>query len=295
MQISIDKNAGFCSGVKRAVEMAENELRGGGPLYCLGQIVHNEEEEQRLKAMGMKVIDHRELETLRNARVLIRAHGEPPETYRTAHENNIQLIDGTCPVVLRLQNRIRVARENGKSTQAQVVIYGKPNHPEVIGLNGQIKNEAILIENPKDINKIDFTRPVCLFAQTTKNKTIYNRIIKEIENKRGQLLPGGELHFSATDSICGQVSKRDDNLREFARQNDVVIFVGGEHSSNGKYLFSVCRDENPRSHYIGGAESIKPEWFAGTLKAGITGATSTPGWLLKSVAAAISKLTQNLP
>lgn len=289
MLISIDKKAGFCSGVKKAIQRAEEELSESGSLYCLGQIVHNEEEEQRLKAMGLKVIGHEELKKLNNTRVLIRAHGEPPETYRIAAENNIELIDATCPVVLRLQQKIKKSFENGLHTNSQIVIYGKINHPEVIGLNGQIKNEAILIEGPDDIDKIDFSKPVCLFAQTTKNKSVYQEIIRKIEDK-GKLSRPANLHFSSTNSICGQVSNREEHLKQFARSNDVVIFVGGENSSNGKYLFSVCKAENQDSYYIGGPEAVNEAWFLNKKTAGITGATSTPDWLLKSVASKISKL-----
>lgn len=291
MHISIDNNAGFCSGVKSAIQKAEEELSASGSLYCLGQIVHNEEEELRLKAMGLKVIDHDEFKLLHNTRVLIRAHGEPPETYRIAAENNIELIDGTCPVVLRLQQKIKSSFEKGKPDNTQVVIYGKKNHPEVIGLNGQIQNEAILIEEPVDIEKIDFSKPVCLFAQTTKNKSVYMEIIRRIEEREGELQTGERFHFTSNNSICGQVSNRDKHLKEFSRSNDIIIFVGGEHSSNGKYLFSVCKAENNESYYIGGTDGLNASWFVGKKTAGVTGATSTPDWLLKSVASKIAKLT----
>ena len=291
MHISIDNKAGFCSGVKSAIQKAEEELSASGSMYCLGQIVHNEEEELRLKAMGLKVINHDEFKLLHHTKVLIRAHGEPPETYQIAAANNLELIDGTCPVVLRLQQKIKKSFEKGKTDNTQLVIYGKKNHPEVIGLNGQIRNEAILIEEPEDIEKIDFTKPVCLFAQTTKNKTVYKEIIRKIEEKEGVLKAGGGFHFTSNNSICGQVSNRDEHLKEFARANEVIIFVGGEHSSNGKYLFSVCKAENQESYYIGGTEGLNPDWFAGATSTGVTGATSTPDWLLKSVASKISKLT----
>ncbi len=292
MHISIDNKAGFCSGVKSAIQKAEEELSASGTLYCLGQIVHNEQEELRLKAMGLKVINHDEFKSLHNTKVLIRAHGEPPETYHIAAKNNIQLIDATCPVVSRLQQKIKSSFDEGKPNNTQVVIYGNKSHPEVIGLNGQINNEAILIGESGDIGKIDFSKSVCLFAQTTKNKSVYKEIVNRIEEKKGKLQSGGSFNFTSNNSICGQVSNRDKHLKDFARKNEVIIFVGGEHSSNGKYLFSVCKAENQVSHYIGGSEGLKQDWFAGKKTVGVTGATSTPDWLLNSVASEISKLTK---
>ena len=292
MHISIDQKAGLCTGVKRAIQKAEKELSISGSLYCLGQIVHNEEEEHRLQAMGLKVIDHNQFKRLNNVKVLIRAHGEPPETYRIANENNIALIDATCPVVLNLQKKIKTTYLSGKADKTQVVIYGRKNHPEVIGLNGQIDFEAIVIDQPEDIKKIDFSRPVCLFAQTTKDKSVYDQIIRKIEDQKIQLELGDDLHFSASNSICGQVSNRDENLKEFAGKNDVLIFVGGKQSSNGQYLFSICKNENPRSYYVGGPDQIDESWFGINDSVGITGATSTPEWLLKSTASAIANQTR---
>lgn len=293
MHISIDRKAGFCTGVKRAIHKAEEELSASGSLYCLGQIVHNEQEEHRLCAMGLKVIDHDQYRKLKDVKVLIRAHGEPPETYRIAKQNNIALIDASCPVVLNLQKKIKNAFETGKAEQTQVVIYGRKNHPEVIGLNGQIDFKALVIEDAEDVEKIDLSRPVCLFAQTTKNKSVYQQIISSIEQQKTKLERGGDLHFSASNSICGQVSNRDENLGDFAKKNDVVVFVGGAHSSNGHYLFSICKKQNPDSHYIGGPEMIEASWFENKIRIGVTGATSTPEWLLKSTASAIAKLTRN--
>lgn len=292
MHISIDNKAGFCSGVKSTIQKAEEELSTSGILYCLGQIVHNEQEELRLKTMGLKVINHDKFKSLHNTKVLIRAHGEPPETYRIAAQNNIQLIDATCPVVLRLQQKIKSSFEKGKPDNTQVVIYGNKNHPEVVGLNGQIHNQAILIEESGDIDKIDFSKPVSLFAQTTKNKSVYKAIVQRIEERKGTLQSGGSFHFTSNNSICGQVSNRDKHLKDFARKNDIIIFVGGEYSSNGKYLFSVCKAKNQYSHYIGGPDGLNQDWFAGKKSTGVTGATSTPDWLLKSVADEISKLTK---
>lgn len=291
MQVTIDKNAGFCSGVIRTIRMAENELTKTGSLYCLGQIVHNEEEEKRLKAMGLKVIGYNDLKNLHNARVLIRTHGEPPETYLTAEKNNLQLIEGTCPVVLRLQHKIKKAGEQQESNHNQVVIYGKKNHPEVVGLNGQIKNKALLIEGLNDIEKIDLSLPVSIFAQTTKSAEVYNKIINEISERKSKFHPNDDLQFTSVNSICAQVSNRNESLRNFAGYNDVVIFVGGENSSNGKYLFSVCKAVNNESYYIGSPEMLKTQWFENIEKVGVSGATSTPQWLLESVAAAIEKIS----
>ncbi len=291
MHISIDKNAGFCSGVKRTIKIAEEELAKAGSLYCLEQIIHNEEEEKRLQALGLKVINHDNLKKLNGAKVLIRAHGEPPETYQIAEKNNITLIEGTCPVVLKLQQKIKQSFVRGKEMKTQVVIYGMQNHPEVIGLNGQIENEAIIVESVGDIEKIDFERPVDLYAQTTKNKDVYEQIATEISRKQGEFQKTENLQFSGNNSICYQVSNRDTNLKEFARKNDLVLFVGGKKSSNGKYLFSVCKLENPKSYYIGGSEDIDYAWLKNITNIGITGATSTPEWLLRRVA---SKLVNDL-
>lgn len=292
MHITIDENAGFCGGVKRTVKMAEDELSKSGNLYCLGQIVHNEEEEQRLKALGLKVIDHDEFRNLHNAKVLIRSHGEPPETYQIAKQNNIKLIEGSCPVVLNLQKKIKKSFEQGVPENAQVVIYGKPNHPEVIGLNGQIENKAVLVENVDDLHKIDFKKPLYLFAQTTKNKEVYREIIQKIASQKKTIDPDAEIQFESHNSICKQVSNRDEGLRLFARNNDLIIFVGGEKSSNGKYLFSVCKSENPNAFYVGSPEMIKAKWFNKNIKVGVTGATSTPKWLLERVASKIYELTR---
>ncbi len=288
MHISIDKKAGFCSGVKKAIRKAEEALVQHGSLYCLGQIVHNEAEESRLQTLGLQVINPEQMKQLHNTRVLIRAHGEPPETYRIAAENNLTLIDATCPVVLRLQQKIKKSFETGKATQAQVVIYGRKNHPEVIGLNGQIRNKALVIEGPEEIDKIDLSRPVSLFAQTTKNKNTYQEIIQRIEAEKGKVMIGGELHFTSNNSICAQVSNRDAHLRDFAGANDLLIFVAGKNSSNGKYLYSVCRDANPNTFMVSSPGELEPAWFSPGQKVGVSGATSTPEWLLEAVAAKIS-------
>jgi len=282
MTINIDNQAGFCSGVKRAIRLAEEELKNGNELFCLGQIIHNEAEIERLERLGMKTIDRGQFEKLSNTTVLIRAHGEPPETYKMAEINNIRLIDGTCPTVLKLQAKVRKCLE--RNPNIQIAIFGRRKHPEVIGLNGQTGNKAIIVEGFEDIKKLDFTRPVCLFAQTTQNKSDYQRLIDAIKSQKLKIIQGDELHFTATESICAQVSGREQNLRKFAQENDVVLFAGGDNSSNGKYLFAICCQENAASHYISNPEMIVSAWFSNVQKIGITGATSTPQWQLDEIA-----------
>lgn len=290
MQIHIDPNAGFCFGVRRAIKLAEEELARTGHLYCLGQVVHNEEEENRLKKLGLEVIDYEDFNKLQNSNVLIRAHGEPPETYNTAKANNLRLIDGSCPIVLKLQNDIIKSSANNIDNEGQLVIFGKKNHPEVIGLEGQVGANSIVIEREADIDKIDFSKPVSLFAQTTKNKKDFADIITKIKKQLKILNPEKELQFTAEDSICKHVSKRDEGLKSFALTHDVIIFVGGEHSSNGHQLFEVCRAANKNSWYVGNARAIRSEWFANADSVGVSGATSTPQWLLKDVAEAVGKV-----
>lgn len=275
MQVTIDQNSGFCFGVLYAIQMAEDELNEKGYLYCLGDIVHNNKEIERLTAKGLKIINHEELKEIKNSTVLIRAHGEPPETYKIAIENNLTLIDASCPVVLKLQHRIKTAFDLG----TQIVIYGEPGHAEVNGLLGQTKNQAIVIKNLEDLNKIDFSRPITLFSQTTKSTKEFYQIAEEI-NKR-------QAAFKANDTICRQVSNRDIQLREFAKKFDVIIFVSGKKSSNGKVLHKVCESVNPRSYFISELEELNPDWFENCNTVGVCGATSTPMWLMEEVAEVI--------
>jgi 4-hydroxy-3-methylbut-2-en-1-yl diphosphate reductase len=282
INIEIDRSAGFCSGVRRAIRLACDELKNGGELFCLGQIVHNEAEVARLESRGMKTISREELKKLHNVSVLLRAHGEPPETYTIAKKNNIRLIDGTCPTVLKLQACIKDCFK--QHSDAQIAIFGQGKHPEVIGLNGQTNFNAVILEGVKDIKKLNFARPVFLFAQTTQNKTEYRELIDTIREQKRDFDNGQNFHFTAADSICKQVANREENLRQFARDNDVVLFAGGNHSSNGKYLFSICRKENPNSYYISNTDLIEQKWFDDAERIGISGATSTPGWLLEKIA-----------
>lgn len=285
MRIEIDSNSGYCFGVEFAIQMAEDELLDGNVLYCLGDIVHNDMEVKRLTEKGLVIIAREDLDNLKNCRVLIRAHGEPPETYRIAMENNLELIDASCPVVLKLQNRVKHAYDQTVDKQGQIVIYGKEGHAEVIGLTGQTNQEAIIVMQEEDLEKIDFTRPVTLFSQTTKStKGFYH--IKQLIEQRLEQANGSlqEVEYKANDSICRQVSNREPQLTRFATSHDVIIFVSGKKSSNGKALYNVCLEQNPRSYFIENEEELDYTWFAPGDFVGICGATSTPMWLMQQVA-----------
>lgn len=291
MQVIIDPGSGFCFGVVYAIDMAEEELARTGTLYCLGDIVHNNMEIERLKSKGLKIINHDDLKNLHNCKVLIRAHGEPPETYEVAIKNNIELIDASCPVVLKLQNRVRNSFDELEDDDGQVVIYGEQGHAEVNGLVGQTMGKAIVVKTEEDLQKIDFTKPVHLFSQTTKStagfekmeQLIQERIIKE----NGSLENGA---FDTNDTLCRQVSNREPHLRKFAAQHDVILFVSGKKSSNGKALFSVCYETNPRSYFISAVDEILPDWFKSVVSVGICGATSTPMWLMEDVATKVKMM-----
>lgn len=284
--IEIDSESGFCFGVVTAIRKAEEELAESGTIYCLGDIVHNSGEVERLKAKGLVTITHADLAKLRGVKVLLRAHGEPPETYRTARERDIEVIDATCPVVLRLQQRIKeLYNSTGEAERPQIVIYGKLGHAEVNGLVGQTEGNAIVVEDPDGLAQVDFGRPVALYSQTTKSLEGFRAIIAEIEKR---MQPG--VSFRYFDTICRQVSNRVDKLREFARNKDVVLFVAGAKSSNGKILFSHCLAENPRTYLVADENDLKPEWFVGASTVGICGATSTPRWLMEQVREALDKM-----
>lgn len=284
MQVTIDKNSGYCFGVEFAIKMAEDEMENSEQLYCLGDIVHNDMEVQRLAGKGLVIIDRDQLAELRDCKVLIRAHGEPPETYRTAIENNIELIDASCPVVLKLQHRVKNAFDKMEREEGQIVIYGKKGHAEVIGLTGQTLEKAIVVMEESDLEKIDYTRPVTLFSQTTKSTKGFYQLSQKIE-ERIKSAKGGTtaVDFNANDSICRQVSNREPQLQRFARENDVILFVSGKKSSNGKALYQVCRSENPRSYFIENETELDPEWLKPDGKVGICGATSTPMWLMEQI------------
>lgn len=284
MIVEIDNSSGFCFGVTTAISKAQEELAKGGTLYCLGDIVHNSRECERLKALGLVTIDHRDFEQLHHAKVLLRAHGEPPETYRIARENDIEIIDATCPVVLKLQQRIRLKEAQSLGRPHQIVIYGQQNHAEVLGLVGQTSAGAILIDNKEDIDKLDYSKDIYLFSQTTKSHDQYKEIVAAIGER---VKPGVSFYFS--DSVCGQVSSRVNEIRTFAAAHDLIFFVSGKKSSNGKVLFEECCRVNPRSYLIDSASEIDFSLLNGVSSVGICGATSTPKWLMEECREAIVK------
>jgi 4-hydroxy-3-methylbut-2-enyl diphosphate reductase len=288
--IEIDKGSGFCFGVTTAIRKAEEELEKTGHLYCLGDIVHNTAEVDRLASRGLETITHEQLEQLHDVKVLLRAHGEPPETYETARRNRIEIIDATCPVVLKLQQRIN-ATFNGVGVDKptpQIVIYGKRGHAEVLGLVGQTQGQATVIENIDEIDKIDYSRDIYLYSQTTKSVQEFQHIVEEIKRR---VEPG--VTFRSFDTICRSVANRIPQIREFARQHELILFVSGAKSSNGRILFAECLDANPDSHLISGEGDIDPSWLAGKQRIGICGATSTPRWLMQHVSEAVQRLTQD--
>lgn len=287
MTIEIDNDSGFCFGVVTAIRKAEEELEKSGTLYCLGDIVHNSDEVQRLTAKGLRIITHEELAQLHNVKVLLRAHGEPPSTYRLAECNNIEIIDATCPVVLRLQQRIKQSFDVEESKRPQIVIYGKKGHAEVNGLVGQTSGKAIVIENIAELDKVDFNRPIALYSQTTKSLTGFQAIIDEIKCR---LSPS--IKFESFDTICRQVANRVEKLQRFAQSHDVILFVAGKKSSNGKVLYANCLTVNPQTHLVANAAEIEPAWVTDATSVGICGATSTPRWLMEEVKGHLESLTK---
>lgn len=287
--IEIDENSGFCFGVVTAIQKAEAELEKSGSLHCLGDIVHNASEVERLRLRGLKTITHAELERLHDSTVLLRAHGEPPTTYATAERNNITVIDATCPVVLRLQLRIKQAYEDARrmlesgeiKEMPLFVIYGKEGHAEVNGLVGQTDGTAIVIQGPADLDGIDFSRDILLYSQTTKSLDGFRNIVEEIKKRK----TSGKFEYF--DTICRQVANRLDKIRDFAATHDAVVFVCGAKSSNGKVLFEECRKVNPRTYLVSDGSSLDMSLLEGAEKIGICGATSTPRWLMAEVAQAI--------
>lgn len=287
MKLSIDKGAGFCFGVVKAIETAERELERPGQLYCLGEIVHNQTEIARLKAKGLEIINHEQFRQMLDCKVLIRAHGEPPETYRIAEQNNIELIDASCPIVLKLQQRVAQSYEALKKQNGQVAIFGKQYHPEVIGLAGYAENEAIVISKPEDVDKMNKENPVHLYAQTTMNTEEFREVSSLLEKR---LNWKENIEFKSFDTICRQMANRVPDLKTFAKDRDVVVFVSGKNSSNGNYLFSVARSVNPETYFISDKTDLKPEWFKGKQNIGISGATSTPMWLMEEVGEEIERM-----
>jgi 4-hydroxy-3-methylbut-2-enyl diphosphate reductase len=278
LKVEIDGHSGFCFGVVYAIEMAEEILENEGILYCLGDIVHNDEEIERLKKKGLQIIDHNQLASLTGVKVLIRAHGEPPETYRIALENDIELIDASCPVVLKLQNRIR----NSFEKESNLFIYGKHGHAEVLGLQGQTEGNATVFQSLDELDIDNLPRKISLYSQTTKSRDSFYSIHKELTEKG--------IEVDLNDTICRQVSNRDEELREFATRFDQIVFVSGKKSSNGKVLFEVCKESNPQTFFVSSCHELKSEWFLPNSTIGICGATSTPMWLMEEVKACLEKL-----
>ena len=278
IKVEIDEGSGFCFGVVTAIHKAEEELAKGETLYCLGDIVHNSREVERLKAMGLITINRDEFRQLRNAKVLLRAHGEPPETYQIAHKNNIEIIDATCPVVLRLQKRIKQEFRKEDFEGKQIVIYGKNGHAEVLGLVGQTGGQAIVIESAEEAKKLDFTKSIRLFSQTTKSLDEFQEIVEYIK-----LHISPDATFEYYDTICRQVANRMPNLREFAATHDLIFFVSGKKSSNGKMLFEECLKVNANSHLIDNEKEIDPSLLRNVESIGVCGATSTPKWLMEKI------------
>ena len=278
IKVEIDEGSGFCFGVVTAIHKAEEELAKGVTLYCLGDIVHNSREVERLKAMGLITINHEEFKQLHNAKVLLRAHGEPPETYTIARENNIEIIDATCPVVLRLQKRIKQEYQEKDAEEKQIVIYGQNGHAEVLGLVGQTTGKAIVIEKLEEAKELDFSKSIRLYSQTTKSLDEFWEIVDYIKD---HISPSATFEYY--DTICRQVANRMPNLRTFAASHDLIFFVSGKKSSNGKMLFSECLKVNPNSHLIDNAEEIDDSLFHGISSIGVCGATSTPKWLREQI------------
>ena len=290
MQVTIDKHSGFCFGVVYAIQVAERELAETGNLYCLSDIVHNDMEVDRLKKMGLEIIDHDDLKRLSNCKVMISAHGEPPGTYEIALKNNIHLIDASCPIVLSLQQEVLYGYEDMMEKNGQIVIYGKEGHAEVNGLKGQTNGKAIVVGDEGDLTGIDFSRPVRLYSQTTKSVEGLKKIVHIIEERMKAENPGGEIDFHWKQSICRQVSSRSDMLKDFASRYDVIVFVSGLKSSNGMILHQTCKDVNPNTHLISEKGELKKEWFEGFRTVGICGATSTPRWLMEEVEDVIKQI-----
>ena len=294
LNIEIDNGSGFCFGVTTAVQKAEEELARGNKLYCLGDIVHNGMECERLREMGLITINHDEMAQLHDAKVLLRAHGEPPETYELARQNNIEIIDATCPVVLQLQKRIKRQYDSNNQSEspsqsvksaAQIVIFGKKGHAEVLGLVGQTHSNAIVIEYFDEVSQLDFSRDIYLYSQTTKSLDEFHRIIEYIQE---HISPNAT--FKSFDTICRSVANRMPNISQFASRHDLILFVCGRKSSNGRVLFEECRRINPNTHLIEGPAEINPQWLENIKTVGICGATSTPKWLMKQCSDAISRM-----
>jgi len=283
MIVDIEKNSGFCFGVQHAIQLTEEALKSGEKIYCLGHIVHNEAEVKILEELGLKTIGHNEFRKLKNSKVVIRAHGEPPETYKIARENNMEIIEATCPIVSRIQEKVRSHFEN-TGNNVQNLIYGKKEHAEVVGLLGQTKGHSILISDLADIDQIDFSKPSEIFSQTTRSREKYSELIREIRKRYKKEGYEPVKMLTVNNTICGQVANREPQLRNFSRQHDVIIFVSGKRSSNGRMLYEVCSKINSRTYFVSGTDEIDDAWFDKVATVGVCGATSTPKWLINKVA-----------
>jgi len=292
MKVTVDQHSGFCWGVVRTIDITEEELKTTAELHSLGPVIHNPMEIERLAKKGLETVTHADFERLRGKTVLIRAHGEPPSTYELAKKHGVTLIDATCPVVTKVQERIRKFYDKGY----QVVIFGKHDHAEVIGLVGHVNNAAIVVKSVDEISKVDVNKKTVLFSQTTMDKPTFYEIARLLKERIGEFEVGtfeeSAIDFHAKDTICGQVSGRDKKLREFAAQNDVMVFVAGRNSSNGKVLYDICRASNPHTYFVEDETELKREWFEGKETVGISGATSTPQWLMERVKLSVDQLSQ---
>jgi 4-hydroxy-3-methylbut-2-en-1-yl diphosphate reductase len=293
VRIEIDPSAGFCYGVKKAIAKAEGQL-ALDELSSLGEIVHNAEEQSRLEAMGLRTIAHSDLPAMKGKKVLIRAHGEPPSTFEKAKAHQVELVDASCPIVLGIQKKVKLAYEDALKTKGKVVIFGKPEHPETIGLVGHTESTAIVIRNREELDQFDFNHPIYLFAQTTMNPGEYLEIERILSDRFRQNDLDPAAFLKSTDSICRHVSNREQLLREFARNHQLVLFVSGKNSSNGKLLFSYALAENANTQFISNASEIDPAWLSEISSVGVTGATSTPAWLMEEVRKACEQLTTGL-
>lgn len=278
LQVTIDKNSGFCFGVVHAINKAEKHLEEEKKVYCIGQIVHNEEEIARLEKKGLITIDHPKLEKIKNQNVLFRAHGEPPSSYKTFEENQNKIIDATCPIILKIHENIEKAYQNNEN----IFIFGKHNHPEVIGLNGYANNEATVFESPEELKSKSFPSQITLFSQTTKSLKEFNEIIDYLKNQ--------DIELKINDTICRQVSNREEELSDFCRRQDKIVFIAGKNSANGKILYNVCKEANSQAYFVSSEKEIDSKWFAPNEKVGVCGATSTPQWLLEKAKEELEKL-----
>ncbi|PLX00966.1 MAG: 4-hydroxy-3-methylbut-2-enyl diphosphate reductase [Marinilabiliales bacterium] len=283
MKIEIDNNSGFCFGVVNAIRKAENHLDTAEKLYCLGDIVHNNKEVERLNRLGLVSINREQFSNTKECTVLVRAHGEPPETYKVARKNNIKIIEATCPVVLTLQKKVQRGYEKMKALNGQLVIFGKQGHAEVVGLVGHTEGKAIVVNDTSDLSKLDYSRPISLFAQTTKDQKIFEEIQNIIKKRMAHFFKEDELPFFVTNSICRQVSERDKAIKHFAGKHNVVVFVSGKKSSNGRMLYEICKTVNSNTYFVSDQSEIELSWFKASDSVGICGATSTPRWLMEEI------------